>query len=225
MIPAFINVYNTLAWPVQMAEDCVRLGLRPVFYDNASDYPLLLEYYATTKHQVIRAPCNGGSRGFFTTSGLVDGYYVHSDGDLDLSNVPDDLVPKLLACFEAHSGIGKIGLSLETSDLPDHFPDRGAVLDWEAKWWQHRIETPTPAFLAEIDTTFALYHTERKLIQSFYAGIRLDRPYTARHLPWYVDPLNLPEDYRYYLSTADGSTTWTQRMIEYLGNSRDTSVR
>ena len=37
--------FNRLLLPVKLAEFCANRGLSPVFIDNNSDYPPLLEYY------------------------------------------------------------------------------------------------------------------------------------------------------------------------------------
>jgi hypothetical protein len=43
-------------------------------------------------------------------------------------------------------------------------------------------------------------------------SIRTNRPYTAKHIPWYYENLrDLPEDEQHYFQTANGSFSWTSR--------------
>jgi hypothetical protein len=63
-------------------------------------------------------------------------------------------------------------------------------------------------FDALTDTTFALY---RYPIKEFgYSAVRTNRPYTARHLPWYFrDDSILPDDEIYYNKTASREVSST----------------
>jgi len=43
---------------------------------------------------------------------------------------------------------------------------------------------------------------------NFLKAIRTNLPYTARHGGWYVDPSNLTEEQKYYIQTANNSSSW-----------------
>ena len=63
-------------------------------------------------------------------------------------------------------------------------------------------------FEASIDTTFALY----KPYTYYYIlspSLRTGKPYTARHLPWYVDSSKInEEEYFYRLRANQDVTSW-----------------
>jgi hypothetical protein len=208
-IPAYLIMRDLLTWPKAMAEQCTRLGFDPVvLVDNGSTYPPLLEWYSRCPYEVIRLE-NHGHTGFWAV-GLdkqQKGYYVVSDPDLDLSRVPDDLIPVMVAAYERHQHITKVGLSLEIEDLPDEFPLKRAVRNQEAFYWH--FPSADGHWHAEVDTTFALYGN-KKWGKNFYQAVRLNRPYTARHLPWYRHPGNVTDEELYYLRNAATPTHWTR---------------
>ena len=72
--------------------------------------------------------------------------------------------------------------------------------------------TISPTF--DIDTTFAVYRKDGP--QGHYGpAIRANRPYTARHLPWYWDPANLDKEQKQYLEKcSSGGRTWTPQILE-----------
>ncbi len=133
--------------------------------------------------------------------------YVVTDPDV----VPDDGCPTdwpqhLSALLDVH-GQPKIGLGLRIDDIPDHYPRKRQVLDWEGQYWQREI---VPGLYdAGTDTTLAVCqplggggHT--------IGGARTGPPYVANHLAWYENPEALPEDVAYYYShTEPGITFWS----------------
>jgi len=104
------------------------------------------------------------------------------------------------------------------------------IFDWEKQFWVSRMAEldPLVAFLADIDTTFAVYSIqsirERKTCISaancgwfFFEGIRVGGSFTAEHTPWLagvVEKWNFSELNASYglgsgnsLSGSAGSTT------------------
>jgi hypothetical protein len=95
-IPVFIINRNLLTWPKLMIEWMKQIPcLHPVIFDNASDYPPLLEWYETNPCDIIRMPVNTGHTGLFAT-GVIENvttdYYIIADPDFDLSSVPLDVI-------------------------------------------------------------------------------------------------------------------------------------
>ena len=60
-------------------------------------------------------------------------------------------------------------------------------------------------YFGGVDTTFALYRNYRHY--NVHISARTTGKYMARHLPWYYDYQNLPEDERYYAEHANNSST------------------
>ena len=177
-------------------------GLEPIIIDNNSDYIPLLEYYATRcPYYVLRMDRNYGHQVIWSQNVLkrleIEGNYIVTDPDLDLSGIPDDFLNVLEEGLRRYPQFDKCGFSLEINDVKI----QQCTIDWETKFWQHPLDDRY--FNAQIDTTFALYKTP---IFS-YNGIRTNRPYTAIHVPWEYDWVkDLPEDEQYYYATQNEDT-------------------
>jgi hypothetical protein len=219
-IPAYLTVFNRLTWPRALAADCERLGFEPVLVDNGSTYPPLLDWYQTCPYRVLRLGHNGGCYAFFNAQLHLrqGGLFVVSDPDLDLSRLPADTGDRLRAALRANPGFPKAGLSLEVEDLPDHYPFKRNVREHEAGFWER--PSPDGNWVADVDTTFALYDPDRDFRRHFYKAIRLARPYTARHLPWYLDPKNLTDEERYFIDRCEGPSVWSTALKRYLAEAR-----
>ena len=70
-------------------------------------------------------------------------------------------------------------------------------------------------FDANVDTTFALYRKHVMKKHTVQKSLRTNRPYTARHLPWYyTDFESLPDDEKYYYQTASDSASGKHRLMK-----------
>jgi glycosyltransferase involved in cell wall biosynthesis/cytochrome c-type biogenesis protein CcmH/NrfG len=216
-IPAFIINKNRLSSLRNLVEWLRRFDLEVVIIDNASTYEPLLKWYQRTSVEVMRMHVDHGhtvgwSKGIFA-SRATDRFIV-TDADLDLSDVPEDWLDVLSHGLDA-SGLPKCGFSLEIDDLPDCFPFKSQVCQWEAKYWAENA--PVAGFFgAAIDTTFALYRPDARLTQPSPGAWRTDRPYIARHLPWYVDPSHLDDEELYFIAHASAVSSYAWRMNKVL---------
>lgn len=186
-IPIWINNRNRLTTTRAMVAYCENLpGAMPIIFDNASVYPPLIEWYYGYQKIVIRSQTNRGPWAVWESHKrpwLASDYYVVTDSDLDLSGVPFDVLDKMRECLDRHPNLIKVGLSLEINDLPS-----GLIADyakqWEGDYWTRQ---PEPGWWdAPVDTTFAMYRAGWHCASSCTSPAwRMDRPYTARHIPWY----------------------------------------
>lgn len=195
---ALIILYNRLDLPRKMADFLFLHGISPVFIDNNSDYPPLLEYYKTTKYEVIRMDKNYGYQVVWQQGILsrlnITGNYIVTDPDLDLSGIPDDFLSILEEGLRRYPQYDKCGFSLEINDIA---PTEFSPAVYEKQFWQHPLDEMY--FQAPIDTTFALY----KVPYHSFNALRTNRPYTCRHMPWYYfDFEDMPEDEQYYFRTT-----------------------
>lgn len=198
---AFIITYNRLHLPVSMADFLFAHGIDPVFVDNNSDYPPLLEYYKTTQYEVIRMKENFGYKVVWEQNILkklgITGNYIVTDPDLDLTGIPNDFLGVLANGLIRYPQFDKCGFSLEINDLP---PTDFCPAGYEKQFWQRPLDDMY--FNAAIDTTFALY----KVPFHSYNAIRTNRPYVCRHMPWYYfDFEDMPDDEQYYFRTTKES--------------------
>lgn len=195
-----------------MADWCAAHELTPVFVDNHSDYPPLLEYYYNGPYEVIRLSYNYGHK-VITRANIcerlkITDRYIVTDPDLDLTGIPDDFLMILNEGLNRYPQFNKCGFSLEINDLPDS-PEGKFIREVEYRYWVNPLDPIY--FNAAIDTTFALYRGITK--RHFLQAIRTNRPYTAKHLSWYyTDFESLPEDEKNYFRTANESASGKKRM-------------
>lgn len=216
-IPVFVNVFNRLTTTRNLCNQLAAMpGVRVVLVDNASTYQPLLDWYAECPYAVVRLDSNMGHHAPWT-SGTVgriatSGYYCVTDCDLDLEGVPLDLMDvlraPLVSCVGGMCGVKKSGISLRIDDLPDW---QAEVVNWERRFWKKPVGGGQ-YYEAIIDTTLCMYPANLPHRQAMTIGgiktVRSAMPYTARHMPWYLDCENLDEENQHYFQTANMSNSW-----------------
>jgi hypothetical protein len=196
----------------------------PIIVDNKSTYGPMVDFLNETKHQVIRLSKNLGVYALWEHKLIRvgekhklffgDNCYAVTDGDLDLEGCPLDLVEVLRIGLERYSWARKSGLGLEIEDIPEGCLHRKDVIEWEPQFWVNRLDERF--FESPVDTTFFLQwcHVVPTTRQDWiFKTLRSDRPYVARHLPWYetLDTLT-EEDLFYYKNIAtDNYVHWSSR--------------
>lgn len=218
-IPCYLTIFEQVTWPRRMAQECERLGLEVILLDNGSTYPPCVDWLNNCPYKVIRMEYNAGCYGFFNSGMHKDqtGPYVLSDSDLDLSGVPNDAVARMAIAQALNPKVDKVGLSLEIDDVPESYPFYETVLKYEQPYWQSPL--PGGCWYAGVGATFALYLPQRSDYGQkdvFYNAARLDRPYTAKHLPWYLDLDNLDEENLYYYSRCDNVAHYSSKVRQRL---------
>lgn len=216
-IPIVINNFNRLEYLKQLIASLESRGYHNIhIIDNNSTYPPLLKYYDTEcAHEVIRLDKNIGYLAIWETDiykRFWKGYYVYTDPDVVLDeSCPDDFLEHFWKLADKYGKAIKVGFGLRIDDLPDHYIHKQKVIEWESQFWENELEPGV--FIANIDTTFALYKPftfgwgcewHRKTLR-----LRTGWPYVARHMPWYVDSKNLNDEEKYYMSQIKTSTHWT----------------
>lgn len=217
VIPVFVNVFNRLTTTRRLCEQLAAMpDVRVIIVDNNSDWQPLVDWYRDCPHEVVRLVQNIGHHAPWI-SGAVSrfangGFYCVTDCDLDLDGVPLDLMSvlraPLVSSVRGLSGVQKSGISLRIDDLPEW---QNAVVNWERRFWRTAVGGGR-YFFAPIDTTLCMYQTNlpHRLAMSI-GGIRTVRsamPYTARHMPWYLDCEDLDEENSHYFATASKSNSW-----------------
>lgn len=187
-----------------------------VIFDQNSDYiPLIQWYFDITRNypehniKIIYNDTNDGPHSVWgpkLKSEFNGQHYIVADSDCDYKGVPDNWLDQLLYQLK-NTTLNKVGFSLRLDDLP-HNAITEDVMVWEHKFWQTRFGF---GWLADIDTTFCLY---RKNTGFDYKAVRLDEPYTIRHLPWYIEELN--DEWTYYLENASSVSTWGMKIKKAL---------
>ena len=207
---AIIIVYNRLTLPMKMADWLAERGVDPILLDNNSDYEPLLEYYETCPHEVIRLKNNYGCRAAWDVNLLdlprIGKRFIMTDPDLDLSGIPDNFLEVLEEGLKRYPQFSKCGFSLDINDLPEN-DYTNVVRTHEMQFWQKPLDDMY--YEADVDTTFALC-TARKFT---YTSLRTNRPYMAKHIPWYYQKkAELPDDEQYYLNTIKTTVSWSDKI-------------
>lgn len=212
MTPVYVNTFNRLTTTKRLCEQIAALdNAVPIIVDNASTWEPLLDWYKDCPFEVVRLTENYGHHAPWrvgVTARPNSGVYCVTDCDLDLGGVPLDLMDVLREPLSSWRNPPiKSGVALRINDLP---PWQTQVKAWESRFWRNPVGGFR--FWAPIDTTLAMYRANTPVrIATKVAGIRAVRaagPYTARHMPWYLNPTELDEENRNYFATANDSNSW-----------------
>lgn len=211
-MPVFLIAYERVESMAKMVSWLESIGLKKiVFLDNNSSYPPLLDYYTQSPHQVLRLYRNAShtapwSEGIIKALAPSD-YYIVSDPDIiPTEECPKNVLSRFMTVHEHFPYHEKVGFALKIDDLPNHFPLKEEVIDWEKQFWLNQLEREV--FEAGVDTTFAVYKPLTYKYQ-LYPSLRLGGKCAARHDPWYIDPSKISKEEMYYRSKADsGITSW-----------------
>ena len=189
----YINNRNLLTWPKKMAEIFATQGHNVTIVDNNSGWPQLLDWYNKCPFKVVRLDKNIGGFGPSFSGAITDisQYYMTCDSDLGLEEVPSDWDEVCIEGLKKYN-VPKIGLSLKDTDCPsqnpaylmdqfDKFP-KGNPDIW--KWADDKGKYCN----YPVDSHFCVWNKNERPNNpnSQAGGIRTNKPYTARHLPWHI---------------------------------------
>lgn len=208
-IPIFINSRDRVTCLRRLVDWFLEAGYRNIYIlDNDSSYPPLSAYYEQVESEcvhVLRLP-NYGHTALWTGNILqqlnIDTPYVYTDSDIiPVDACPKDFVVKCLEILERYPHSIKVGLGIVHDDLT--YFDAEVKDQYERGFYQLPVEDNL--YLAPADTTLAVYRQSR--YYHVKDSLRLTGEYMIRHLPWYYDYDNLPEEELYYLQNATESSS------------------
>ena len=210
-VPIIINNRNRYTFLRQMIEQLQAFGYKNIYVlDNDSSYPPLLEYYKTATIKVIYLKKNLGYRALWISdvfNQFKNDYYVYSDPDILLQDdCPKDFVYQLYQYLNKYSAKEKAGVALKIDDLPSCYNLREDVYKWEKPNWEKKLDENV--YDALVDTTLALYKPLAFGNAEECAAIRVAGKLTAKHLPWYLDSLNLSEEEHYYKNNVSNTSSY-----------------
>lgn len=213
-IPIIINNRNRLTFMKELIDRLENMGYKNIYIiDNNSTYKPLLDYYKQTPHTVFRLKENLGFLSLWK-SGIYKNfqkdYFVYTDSDVvPVENCPANFLQIFLEEMKKDNNLMKVGLSLKIDDLPDYFAQKYEVIKWESQYFTNKVNNHF--YLANVDTTFALYRPFMSGGASRHKMYRSAAPMEAYHMPWYNDTSNLSEEEVYYIQNAKTSTHWTSK--------------
>ncbi len=228
MIPIFIIVKDRLTVLQQSIESYKRIGTQTeiILIDNGSTYPEMVDFLNSGEYRVFK---NFGIlhntnndptviRALsFNLFGIISkyvnkdiDYYVVTDPDICFyDKTPSDILDFYVYLLNKKGGVC-VAPMLDIHDIPDHYPYKNVVHKIHSRdFWNKRTEKiEYKGRIIEYqhcqnDTTFALYNSKYKFTGGTKFAIRVREPYTARHLDWYIDPDNMPDDQKYYIDNSD----------------------
>lgn len=213
-IPIIINNFNRLECLKKLINRLEKGGYKNIYIiDNNSSYPPLLEYYKTINYPIFHLKKNVGYLALWKTGiykKFIRGYYVYTDPDvIPIDECPDNFLEYFFQIMQQYKTVQKVGFGLRIDNLPDTFPNKTKVIEWE----QHFFEKPLKnnIYNAQIDTTFALYRPfTGGEAHKYKFNIRTGMPYMAEHLPWYQSD-KLSEEDIYYKNHIQTSTHWSKQ--------------
>jgi hypothetical protein len=226
-IPIFIISFNRLTVLKVAIESYRQLpGHSIIVHDTGSTYLPLLDYLSELERQGAVIYRNRASISRWDDLNSVNDtvrdwlgkhptsrYYCVTDPDIMLESACSDLFEFYEFMLKTR-GPQVIGPMLRIDDIPHHYPLRERVISGHAaQYWDKepcRIDWKGRSVgyqFTRIDTTFGMYSRDVPF-QRYRAGIRTYEPYWARHLDWYIDPTNMQEDQRLYLSSASQVSHW-----------------
>ncbi|MBE8954575.1 MAG: tetratricopeptide repeat protein [Quinella sp. 2Q5] len=207
-VPIFINARDRLGVMRRQIDWLLDAGYRKIFVlDNASTYPPLLEYYAALETdrrvKIIRLEKNFGFKALWLSNILerlnIATPYVYTDPDVvPAEDCPKDFLKRLMEILGDNHEIRKVGLGLVWEDITFFQSDRMKKIESD---YYDGSRVGDELYFTQVDTTFALYANVRHY--SVRLAMRTAGDLRARHLPWYFDYDNLPDDERYYIAHAE----------------------
>lgn len=218
LIPILIINFNQFALLKKQIDFYIKKGIENiVIIDNQSTYPPLLEYYDSikTKVKIEYMDQNYGHMVMYKSSYLQEkygkGFFVMTDADITPNEkLPENFMNILLVNLMKYKySIAKIGFALNLDSIPTNYQLKAEVLEWEKKFWKKQVKTDF--YIAEIDTTFALYkpyHFENFRNSSVQIAIRIGGVFTAEHGGWHIDSKKMTEEQIFYWQLSNSSYSW-----------------
>jgi hypothetical protein len=215
-IPIVIINFNRLEALKVLIDWLHQLGsnTKIIVLDNHSTFEPLLAYYAELPARGVEVLClkkNKGPQAILKLAPALRRFhkYIVTDSDLvPFPTTPDDMLTKLAELLDRYPGYNHVGASLEIADLPACYPFCQEVQQWEGQYWTTPVGEV--AYEAAIDTTFAMYRGNSDMRQ-LEPALRMARPYTLKHIDWYINPACLSEEYTFYLHTCSSVATWATK--------------
>lgn len=210
-VPVIINNRNLLTWPKAMIEKIKQFkGVGDIWLiDNDSTYEPLIEWM-NSGHEgfnILRLSKNLGHTAPWQ-SGLVQQlrskYYIVTDGDLDLSSLPNDTIKVMTRQLELNPSLGKVGLGLDWEKVSSASPYYNHMMNYERPRWERSAKFYKVYVDVPVDTTFAIYNRP----DYFIGGGSLSHPHVARHLPWEIVDINENEEFKFYIQNANSSSSY-----------------
>jgi predicted O-methyltransferase YrrM len=215
-VPIFVPTFNNPTYAKNMARQLNEYALGEIiFLDGGSTNPEMLHFFASSNHHTITLEENFGPRYIVTNPDIYDtlpNFFVLTDPDLEFSlNLPNNFIENFISLSNRYS-IGKLGLALNILEDSEFVNSQlfinghhHTIREWESQFWTQPVKYDSfDGYVADIDTTFALYNKNFFKPDKFASAVRLSTfqglDISCKHLPWYQNNLIPDEERDYYKS-------------------------
>jgi len=217
-VPLLVPVFNNPYYVERFCKHVEKFNCFDiVLFDNNSNYGKILEFYDSLPGNIslIRMKYNFGPRLFWLLDNVYEAlpnFFCISDPDIEFNeNIPYSFIDKLIDLASRYQ-VGKVGFALDIAEPHRMTQKKFRHADgWKDIWesegdhWQHEIRGDPVGhdlYVADIDTTFALYDKRYFNRSAPFKAIRVAGLFTAKHLPWYTD-VEIPDHERaFYAKSA-----------------------
>lgn len=187
--------------------------LEVIIVDNNSTYQPLLDYYKTLDCKIVYSEKNYGHTVVWDLK-LLDKYcpnekYIITDSDIILDHVAKDYLEIMQGALDVFKSYNKIGLGLNTNNIPYDYPRRSEVLTHENKIIHRKEIGSRVVYECPVDTTFAMYRegysdysvwgTATNTWYGECKSLRMKKPYESTHLGWHI--IKKTEEDEYYFKS------------------------
>jgi hypothetical protein len=217
-IPIFVTSFDrieVLSESIVSYMEALDTDVEIIIHDQGSEYPPMVEYLKFLEaigYKVYR----GVNEPTSVKHSIEDWYktndsqwYVVTDPDISLRGTNPNMLNICIDVLCLEKDVTCVGPALRTTDLPDHYPMKAQVINWEKQWYKQedekmiRINNDIVKYhFSVIDTTFAVYRKGHEFTKPNTKAVRVARPYDAKHLDWYMDHSKLTDDYKHYIESA-----------------------
>jgi hypothetical protein len=214
-IPIFITIFDrleVLKTSIQSYYDNISTPFEIIIHDQGTTYQPTLDWVKTCGFKYYKSENSGNAVGnsikeWYKTNDSP--FYVVTDPDIALVDTNKDILEVFMEFLKVFD-VPVVGCSLDRSDIPDYYPLKQKVLDSHHRQFgvQRTGSYNNLSYIeAFIDTTFAMYRSDFEF-KKHNKGIRVLKPYEAKHLDWYINPNNLTADQIYYMKTTNERGHW-----------------
>ena len=224
LIKSLLSYYTRIANPIEV-----------IIHDNHTTYPPTQDFLNRLEEAGVSIYRSGTDvthdRALSNLSATIahwyktnnSRYYVVTDPDIEIEEGSADILDILAHLLDENPHMNVTGPMLRRDDLPDHYPLKAQVQkqqagvyrgyrSWNVPWGSKRVIVQD----GWIDTCFGMYRRDFTF-HNYNRALQTYDPYQARHLDWYIDPLNLAPDQLYYLyrnnPVGHWGSTWLHQAL------------
>jgi hypothetical protein len=209
----FVITYNRLSTLRRSLEAYAKLSTphEIVIINNDTDDPNALEYLRSLPYKCytypkifsvneLEANIAAGVKKYYETNYAE--YYAVSDCDICFEGASHNTLDIYIGLHQALGGRYNVGPALRIDQIPDCYPLKNkAVIDsaFDLLKRNQKIYHMVPYNEVQIDTTFCLFSAKDTTFRRLSSTVRVNQPYAAHHLDWYIDVKNPLEDQIRYM--------------------------